>query len=106
MREFCNWEHHGPGPWEATGPGSKVLFDPSVHSFGLTVCPRVERARKVLLYPQVLAHRAGKLRRESGVSVRDDAAGESKEGEDVLHVQACRFGPVDCFETGDKTCGF
>jgi hypothetical protein len=31
---------------------------------------------------------------------------ESEEGEDVLHVQACRLCPVDRLETGDETCGF
>jgi hypothetical protein len=106
MREFCDWEHRGPGPWQAAGPRSKVLFDPGVHLFGLTICPRVKCARKVLLNPQVFAHRAGKLRCKSWVSVGDDAAGESEEGEDVLHVQARGFGPVDRLETGDKACGF
>jgi hypothetical protein len=106
MHEFCDWEHRGPSSWEATGPGSKVLFDPGIHSFCLTVCPRVERARKILLYPQVLAHRVGELRRKSRVSVGDDATGESEKWEDVLHVQARGLCSVDCLETGDKSCGF
>jgi hypothetical protein len=106
MCEFCDWEHCGPGLWETAGPGSKVLFGPGVHSFGLTVCPRVECARKILLYPQVLAHCAGELRRELGVSIGDNATGESEEGKDVLHVQACGFHSVDRLETGDKLCGF
>jgi hypothetical protein len=106
MREFCDGEHRGPGPWQAAGPGSKILFDPGVHLFRLTVCPRVKRAREILLYPQVLAHRTGKLRCKSRVSVGDDATGESEEGEDVLHVQARGFGPVNCLEAGDKACGF
>jgi hypothetical protein len=106
MREFCDGEHRGPGPREAAGPGSKVLFDPGVHSFRLTICPRVECTRKVLLYPQVLAHRVGKLQHEARVSVGDDATGESEEGEDMLHVQACGLCSIDRLETGNKTCGF
>jgi hypothetical protein len=106
MREFCDWEHRGPGPWQATGPRSKVLFNPGIYSFRLTICPRVEGAQKILLYPQVFAHRTGELRCKARVSVGNDAAGKSEEREDVLHVQARGFGPVDRLETGDKTCSF
>jgi hypothetical protein len=106
MCEFCDWEHCGPGPWETAGPGLMVLFDPGIHSFRLTVCPRVERTRKVLLYPQVFAHCVRELRCKSRVSVRDDVAGESKEWEYMLHVQACGLCSVDRLEAGDKPCCF
>jgi hypothetical protein len=106
VREFCDWEHRGPGPRETAGLGSKVLFDPGIHSFRLTICPRVKCARKVLLNPQILAHRAGELRRKSRVLVGDDATGESEEGEDVFHVQARGLCSVDHLETGDESCSF
>jgi hypothetical protein len=104
MCEFCDWEHHGPGLRETAGPGSKILFDPSIHSFRLTICLRVESTRKVLLYPQVFAYRSRKLRCKLRVLVRDDATGESEKQEYVLHVQACGFCSVDHLETGDKLC--
>ena len=68
---------------------TKIVFYPSVHSFCLSIGTRVKGSTDILLYACCLAYCFGKVTCKSGISVGDDALGNSKPREEMLKIELC-----------------
>ena len=65
---------------------SQVCFNPLIHVFALSICPRMKHSAKVLFDPHGFAQCFDKVSSESRVSVRYDVFGDAIPGEGVLKV--------------------
>ena len=66
---------------------AKIVFDPSIHAFCLSICAGVEGCTDILLDSCRFAHCFGKVTGKSGVSIGYDALGDSEPREEVSKVE-------------------
>jgi hypothetical protein len=99
---FCDWKKLRPSSRVRCTPGSKVLFQPGIHSFCLAIGSGVERCREILLYSKRPAQSRGKLTGEAWVSVGDDSFRQSKKGDEVHEVKSSHFWSVYGLLAGEE----
>jgi hypothetical protein len=61
VSKLCYWQQGAPIVLSSSNKLSKVVFNPSVHSFGLSIGTRVEGGTDILLYSCHFTHCLGKV---------------------------------------------
>ncbi len=100
--EFCDWEEAAPACWLSCCPGTKILFDPSVHTLCLSIGTGVEGSGQVLLNSESLCQFFCERRREPGVPVRNYPFRESEPRQQMRQVFLGDAGTIDCLRAGDE----
>ena len=100
------WEPSVPGGLAVVDKDTKVLFEPLICSFGLAIGLGVIGGAYVLLDIEDAAKLPWEMGRESGISVRDDLAGSTVVGEDMLNVKVGDSGGGSRFVAGNEDGSF
>ena len=106
MRELRHWKVCRPVVLSVIRDKAEEGFQPLIGSFRLSVRSGVVCRRDVLFDSYNFAEFSREFGCETGVSVADDLAGESKVDKYVFNVQCCRAFCVDLLVTWYKDSRF
>jgi hypothetical protein len=85
--KLCDREKSTPVILSGVGKASKVGFNLLVHMFALSICLGIECHADILIDASGFTHSFGEVPSESGVTIRDNTFGDSKQGEKMLEIK-------------------